>query len=112
MDQQMSPHDLQTILQGLSADDIALKHGDPSKIFAKLNNCAASTLAQGRNVQESLRLHARMRSAEAEDRADVDRDLAHGDIERVRVSLAVFEMHIHRTADIRCGHGRDGNASA
>jgi len=39
MDQQMSPHDLQTILQGLSADDIALKHGDPSKIFAKLNNC-------------------------------------------------------------------------
>src|SRR5438128_5238266 len=33
MDQQMSPHGLQTILQGLSADDIALKHGDPSKIY-------------------------------------------------------------------------------
>src|SRR5207247_8599031 len=33
MDQQMSPHDLQTILQGLSADDIALKPGDPSKIY-------------------------------------------------------------------------------
>jgi len=40
----MVAHDLQAILQGLSGDDIALKHGDPSRIFAKLNNCVVSTV--------------------------------------------------------------------
>jgi len=38
-------------------------------------------------------------SAKVEEGADVDRDRADGNIEGVRVSLAVVEMHIHRAAD-------------
>src|SRR2546426_7321145 len=40
----MLPHDLQTILEGTSKEDMALEHGDPSRIFAKLNNCVVGAV--------------------------------------------------------------------
>src|SRR2546422_2824003 len=44
MDEQLVARDLQTVLRGLSADDIALKHGDPSRFVATFNNCAVGAV--------------------------------------------------------------------
>lgn len=52
----------------------------------------------------SLRLHAGVRRAEVEERADVDRHRADGNVEAGLVALPIVEPHIHRAADRGCGH--------
>ena len=40
----MKSHDLQTILATISAQEMTLAHGDPSRIFAELNECAVGAV--------------------------------------------------------------------
>ena len=40
----MKPHDVPAILAGISPEDMRFANGDPSRIFAQLNDCAVGAV--------------------------------------------------------------------